>query len=135
VSDSNFRSVGRAPPPRCGGTPRRPPCRSCCLRRAASSRLLRWRSGRLVSRESERAGLQRRRRSGRWAPEQTVRDRERRRWAPVSDFLSEGARESDSNRFKGVVDGRRCWIFGREEQGRRIPVGGGGHDVLIAFFC
>jgi hypothetical protein len=80
------------------------------------------------------------------------RERERRRWAPVPDFRSEGARASDSDRFKGVedtvgghqsrpcaresvFDGRRCRISGREEQGRRIPVGGGGHDVLIAFFC
>jgi hypothetical protein len=44
--------------------------------------------------------LQRRRRYGRWAPEQTVRERE------------------------SVVDGRQCRISGREEQGRRIPVVG-----------
>jgi hypothetical protein len=54
--------------------------------------------------------LQMRRRYGRWVPEQTVRERE------------------------SVVDGRRCRISGREEQGRQIPVSGGEHDVLIAFF-
>jgi len=43
--------------------------------------------------------LQRRRRYGRWAPEQTVRERERRRWAPVPNFWSGGARASDSGRW------------------------------------
>jgi hypothetical protein len=47
--------------------------------------------------EREQAGLQRLLRSGRWVPEQTVRERE------------------------SVVDGRRCRISGRKEQGRQIP--------------
>jgi hypothetical protein len=43
-------------------------------------------------------------------------------------------RRSRSFDRESVVDGRLCRISGRREQGRRIPVGRGGHDVLIAFF-